>query len=113
MVAITAILPDGRRLPVLGRVGQTLAETLGSSACTELAARAPLLSPTYGHEAHVATVNVPQTALPPMNADARRQLAQVADGVRQDSRLASTLKLTREWMGAVVALRDLHPWRSV
>jgi hypothetical protein len=42
-VALTAVLPDGRRMPLIGRVGMTVASALRGSPLPELSACAPLI----------------------------------------------------------------------
>lgn len=111
MVALTAVLPDGNRVPLLARVGQRLSDALGASTNPELASSAPVLSPKHGHEAHVRVAhNVP---LPELSEEELRTLQMVAEAVRPDSRLASTLVLTPEWNGAVVSLAQLQPYKSL
>ncbi len=110
-VALTAVLPDGRRLPLLGRVGQRLSDALARSAYEELSHAAPKLSPRHGHEAHVRVAH--NHALPPLEENEQEELRTIADNVMPDSRLASTLTLTPDWNGAVVALAPLHPWKSL
>ena len=111
MVALTVALPDGRRMPLLARVGQKLSEALGRSPNAELHASASFLSPKHGYEAHVRVAHTHE--LPALDEYAADELRSLADEVQADSRLASTLTLTPDWNGAVVALAPLHSWKSL
>jgi hypothetical protein len=86
MVAITTVLPDGHRYPLLARVGTKLSEALAASQNRAVAASAALLSPKYGHEAHVRVAH--DVALAPRDEEEDRQLELLAEDVRPDSRLA-------------------------
>lgn len=111
MIAITAVLPDGRRLPLLARTGVSLADALAGSPHAELAECAPALSPKHGHEAHVRVAH--NHPLPPLDEHERDRLSSIADDVQADSRLASSLILDASWSGSVVSLSPLHPYRSL
>ena len=86
MIAITTVLPDGHRHPLLARVGTKLSEALAASQNREVASTAALLSPKYGHEAHVRVAH--DVPLPPREEEESRQLELLAEDVRPDSRLA-------------------------
>jgi hypothetical protein len=111
LIALTAVLPDGHRLPLFGQLGRTLAHALANSPYTALSSAAPVLSPQYGPEAHVRVAH--NHPLPELDENARDALLAVADGVKPDSRLASTLVLDDTWQGAVVSLSPLHPWKTL
>jgi len=111
MVALTAVLPDGRRLPFFGRVGTSLASALRTSPHAELSASAPVLGAQRGAEAHVRVAHTHPLA--PLDEEEEMTLRSFCDDVRPDSRLASTLVLDKTWMGSVVSIAPLHPWNSL
>ena len=91
MVAITTVLPDGHRYPLLARVGTKLSEALAASQNGAVAASAALLSPKYGYEAHVRVAH--DVPLAPRDEDEDRQLELLAEDIRPDSRLARCVQL--------------------
>ena len=104
LVAFTAVTPEGRRYPVVGRIGTSLASALGGSSHAEVASHVGILSPRYGAEAHVRVAHEFMPRLPPLDEDAMDALNEIADDVRADSRLASTVR--REgFMGAGACLK--------
>lgn len=99
------------RLPLLARIGVSLADALAGSPHEELSHAAPELSPKHGHEAHVRVAH--NHPLPPLDEYEQDRLASIADNVQPDSRLASSLILDASWSGSVVSLQPLHPYRSL
>jgi hypothetical protein len=92
MVALTAVTREGRRYPVFGRIGTTLAEALAGSTNPEVSGATAVLSPRHGAEAHVRVAHEFVGRLPPLDDDARDALESAADEVAPDSRLASTVR---------------------
>jgi hypothetical protein len=92
MVALTAVTPEGRRFPVFGRIGQNLASALAGCAYPDISSHVAVLSPRHGEEAHVRVAHEFISRLAPLDEDGRDRLGEIADDVRDDSRLASTVR---------------------
>jgi hypothetical protein len=101
MVALTAVTPEGRRFPVFGRVGTSLASALAGCSYPAISSYVAVLSPRHGEEAHVRVAHEFLPRLAPLDEDGRDRLEEVADDVRDDSRLASTVRAT--WLRAAWA----------
>jgi hypothetical protein len=92
MVALTAVTPEGRRFPVFGRIGQNLASALAGCAYPDISSHVAVLSPRHGEEAHVRVAHEFISRLAPLDEDGRDRLDEICDDVRDDSRLASTVR---------------------
>ena len=132
-VSLTLVLPDGRtRLPLRALPGSTLASVLLDHAAEIPEAHSALegeyshgVSPVAfspeGRGAADAVVEVPAevAAANPLDAgnggggEARRALEELAEVVKPNSRLASTIVVDERLEGAVVALSRLRPWATL
>ena len=81
--------PQGRRFPVFGLVGRTLAEAIAGASHPELEGATVHLSPRHGPEGHVRVAHEYSQRMEPLDAEAVMQLHYLAEEVAEDSRLAS------------------------
>lgn len=88
-VAITVVDPQGRRFPVFGRVGTSLAEAMAGSTHPELVGSTVQLSPKHGPEGHVRVAHEFARRMGPLDDDAADELRELCEEVADDSRLAS------------------------
>lgn len=128
LIAITAVTQDGRRFPVLGRAGTSLADALAGCQWQAVVGRMATLSCSWGSEAHVRIAHEWLDKVPAPDTQGLYDLDLLADGVASDSRLASKARpgcatphfasswLTRRQVtlspamnGMTVALAELHP----
>ena len=131
-VSLTLVLPDGRtRMPLKALPGSTLASVLLEHAAEIPEAHSSLegeyshgVSPVgfspEGRGAADAVVEVPAevaAANPHAEGEAggveRRALEELAEEVKYNSRLASTVVVTENMEGAVIALSKLRPWATL
>lgn len=128
-VSLTLVLPDGRtRLPLRALPGSTLASVLLDHAAEIPEAHSalegeyshgvsPIAFSPEGRGAADAVVEVPAevAAANPLlgGADARRALEELAEVVKPNSRLASSVVVDEGMEGAVVALSKLRPWATL
>lgn len=127
-VSLTLVLPDGRtRLPLRALPGSTLASVLLDHAAEIPESHSSIegehshgvspvaLSPG-GRGAADAVVEVPAevaAATPRGGDDARRALEELAEVVKPNSRLASSVVVDEGMEGAVIALSKLRPWATL
>ena len=88
-VALTVVDPHGRRFPVFGLVGRTLAEALAGASHPELRGATVHLSPSHGPEGHVRVAHEYAQHMEPLDAEGTLQLHYLAEDIAEDSRLAS------------------------
>ena len=88
-VAITVVDPQGRRFPVFGRIGTSLAEAMAGSTHPELVGSTVQLSPKHGPEGHVRVAHEFARRMGPLDDDAADELRELCEEVADDSRLAS------------------------
>lgn len=81
--------PHGRRFPVFGLVGRTLAEALAGASHPELQGATVHLSPSHGPEGHVRVAHEYAQHMEPLDAEGTLQLHYLAEDIAEDSRLAS------------------------
>ena len=130
-VSLTLVLPDGRtRMPLRALPGSTLASVLLDHAAEipnshsalegeQSHGVAPVAFSTEGRGAADAVVEVPAevaAANPLAENDggaARRALEELAEVVKPNSRLASSVVVDEGMEGAVVALAKLRPWATL
>jgi len=113
LVAITAVTQDGRRFPVLGRAGTSLADALAACQWQPVVGRMATLSCSWGSEAHVRIAHEWLDKVPAPDTQGVYDLDLLADGVASDSRLASKARLwvlTARRLRAPTAL--CWPWRT-
>mmetsp|Transcript_18579 Transcript_18579/g.25755 ORF Transcript_18579/g.25755 Transcript_18579/m.25755 type:complete len:147 (-) Transcript_18579:141-581(-) len=112
MIALTAMI-EGRRLPVLGRVGKNLADTLNDCNGVVKSGGGPTwMSQCYGNEAHVSITEDFAMVVPPLNEDDADWLywdVALPGTIGPLSRLASKIQLTPEMNGMTFAV---HPMQS-
>lgn len=128
-VSLTLVLPDGRtRLPLRALPGSTLASVLLDHA-SEIPEQHAALEGEYSHGVSAvglspegrgaadAVVEVPAevaAAQPRGGGGAeRRALEELAEVVRPNSRLASSVVVDERMEGAVIALSRLRPWATL
>ena len=104
---------EGQRYVVKGMVGRTLAETLANSGIPELEANTPIVSPGCGPDAHVSVPPGVIASIPEMTLDEKLVLTDVAETVTPRSRLASSVRLTKDLDGLVVALAPMQPFKTI
>ena len=129
-ISLTLVLPDGRtRMPLRALPGSTLASVLLDHAA-EIPESHSSLEGEYSHGvspvafspegrgAADAVVEVPAevAAANPLHAGddaARRALEELAEVVKPNSRLASSVVVDERMDGAVIALSKLRPWATL
>lgn len=127
-VSLTLVLPDGRtRLPLRALPGTTLASVILDHA-GEIPESHSSLEGEYSHGvspvafspegrgAADAVVEVPAevaAATPRGDDAARRALEELAEVVKPNSRLASSVIVSEGMEGAVISLSKLRPWATL
>ena len=97
--------PAGRRFPVFGLVGRTLAEAIAGASQPELEGSTVHLSPRHGPEGHVRVAHEFARRMPPLDAESQSELYYLADDVAEDSRLASKARAAPARAAPRAALR--------
>jgi len=112
-VALTAFTQDGKRVPLLGRLGTTLAETLKSSAELKKEMEGAVhLSPSQGSDSHVVIPEEFSSLIPGIQPEERDFMLNelcVPGTVTPMSRLASKIVLVPEMNGMIVSVMKTQP----
>ncbi|KAK3273591.1 hypothetical protein CYMTET_18175 [Cymbomonas tetramitiformis] len=113
MIALTVVDSYGIRVPVLGTVGQTLAQALAGNP--NLADSCPTISPVHGNECHISVAKEYLSTLPDITEEEEDMIFEFVPtaAITPNSRLASQIRLNRDLNGLTLAVQPLHPWKTL